>query len=292
MIFHRFTARFILILSFLAILASCEKFEGDQTVPAYLTIDSLYLQTDYATQGSASHKITDAWVYVGEEFIGAFEMPARFPVLKSGKHPVKIYPGIKKNGIAATRTSYLFYAPVEKNITFAPDSTSVIGTQKTTYFNTTLFTWKEDFEDVALSLDTTPRSTAWIRLTQDEDSTFEGMHSAKVVLDSVHDFFEAQTHDEYVIPAAPVYLEMDFNLSQSMIVGVIVYSTSTLAQVPILTLSPTNGTWKKIYIDLSNSLNGYTGMITYRVYLGTFKEPDKLNSVLMFDNMKIVTRKS
>jgi hypothetical protein len=118
------------------------------------------------------------------------------------------------------------------------------------------------------------------------------MHSAKVLLDSVHDFFEAQTHEEYLIPAAPVYLEMDFNLTQTMIVGVILYGTSTLAQVPVLTLSPTNGSWKKIYIDLSNSINGYTGMITYRVYLGTFKESGKQNSVLMFDNMKIVTRNS
>jgi hypothetical protein len=285
---------FISVISilFLSSLSSCEKFEGDQTIPAYLTVDSIYLTTDYMTQGTASHKITDAWVYIDDEFIGAFEMPARFPVLKSGKHLVKILPGIKKNGIAATRVTYDFFLPVQKNMVLTQDSTSNIGVVKTTYQNTTEFTWREDFEDVAISLDTTPRSSAWIRLTHEGDSTFEGMHSGKVVLDSVHDFFEAQTKAEYPIKAAPVYLEMNCNMTQSLIVGIIVYGTSTLYQVPVITINPTKGGWKKIYIDLTNSVTAYYGMQSFRVYVGTFKDPGMKESTILFDNFKIVTRNS
>src|ERR1039457_4232719 len=88
---------------------SCEKFSGDQTIPAYLKIDSIYITTKTETQGSASHSITDAWVYVDDQFIGAYQMPARFPVLKEGKHKVEVFAGIKKDGIAATRTPYPFY---------------------------------------------------------------------------------------------------------------------------------------------------------------------------------------
>lgn len=244
------------------------------------------------TQGTASHRITDAWVYVDDEFIGAFEMPARFPVLKNGKHGVKVYPGIKKNGIAATRVSYEFLTPVEKTIRLTPDSVSNMLTQRTTYMPTTNFLWREDFENIAITLDTTPRSSAWIRLTNNNDSTFEGLHSAKVVLDSAHDFFEAQTLNEYPINAAPVYLEMNFNLTQSVIVGIIVYGTSTLYQVPVITINGTKGTWKKIYIDLSTSVSAYYGMQSFRVYLGTFKERGAKTHTLLLDNFKIVTRNS
>ena len=270
---------------------SCEKFSGDQTVPAYISIDSIYLTTN-PSQGTASHRITDGWVYVDDEFIGTFELPAHFPVLKTGKHTVKIWPGIKKNGIAATRVSYLFYLPVQKNITLTPDSTSRMGIIGTTYQTTTIFSWQEDFEDVAISLDTTSRSSAWITLTMAADSTFEGVHSGRVVLDSVHDFFECQTRNEYAIPSAPVYLELNFNTTNTIIVGVVVYGTTSLYQSPIITLNQTNGAWKKIYIDLTTTLNAYSGMQTYRVYLGTFKDPGIDKGIILFDNFKVLTRNS
>jgi hypothetical protein len=228
---------------------------------------------------------------VDDEFLGAYELPARFPVLKTGKHIVKVLPGIKKNGIASTRSNYEFYAPVQKTVNFTPDSTTKIGLLKTTYQSTAMFLWMEDFENVTLTLDTTSRSTAWIMRTEaGSPLTFEGNHSGMVVLDSIHDFFECQTQKEFTIPFAPVFLEMNFNISNSLTVGVITYGYTTLYQTPIITLNSTNGKWKKIYIDLSNTLNAYTGMTTFRVYMGTFKDKGLQQSTILFDNFKLLTR--
>ena len=287
---RHFQNGFIFVILIL-VAASCEKFSGDQTIPAYLAIDSVYVTTDYQTQGTASHKITDAWVYIDDELIGAFELPARFPVLKKGKHQVKVFPGIKKNGISATRVSYDFYTTIQKDLTLTPDSTTRMGVLSTGYQSTTLFAWKEDFDDYSITLDTTSRSTASIGFTKTSDSTFEGPHSAKVVLDSAHDFFEAQSRNEFLIPAAPVYLEMNFNLSNSVNVGVLLYGTTSLYMSPVITLHPTNGVWKKIYIDLTTTLNAYTGMVAYRVYLGNFKDAGLTKGIMLFDNIKLITRK-
>jgi len=230
---------------------------------------------------------------VDDEFLGAFELPAKLPVLKSGKHHVQIWPGIKKDGIAATRVSYVFYSPINKDINFALDSTSKTGVLKTTYQATTSFVWKEDFEDVSLTLDTTNRSTAYIvRTPVGSPLTFEGSHSGMVVLDSIHDFFECQTHLEYPIPAEPVFLELNFNTSNTFQVGVFSYGSTILYQTPIITLNQTNGQWKKIYIDLSTTLNAYTGMTSYRVYFSTFKDAGMKQSTILFDNFKVVTRTS
>ena len=274
-------------------VSSCEKFSGDQTIPAYLTIDSIYLSTNYYDEGTASHRITDAWVYVDDEFLGAFELPARLPVLKSGDHQLKIWPGVKKNGIAATRVSYEFFNPIARSTRFVPDSTAKTGILHTTYQTTTSFVWKEDFENVSVTLDTTKGSSAYIQLTPaSSEQTFEGAHSGMAVLDSVHDFFECQTHTEYLIPNAPVYLEMNFNTSNAVVVGVFTYGSTTLYQSPILTLNPTNGQWKKIYIDLTTTLYAYSGMQSYRVYFSALKDPGLKQSVIYFDNFKVITRKS
>jgi hypothetical protein len=293
---YRKLPRYFCFLCILFVSASsCEKFSGNQSIPAYLDIDSIYLTTDYYMQGTSSQRITDAWVYVDDEFIGAFELPARFPVLQSGKHHLKIWPGIKRNGIASTRVSYEFYTPINKDVNFMRDSTTKIGVLKTTYQATAQFVWKEDFEDVALTLDTTSGSTAYIQhTTSSSPLTFEGNHSGMVVLDSVHDFFECQDHTEFIIPvpAAPVFLEMNFNTTNAFDVGVFTYGSTLLYQTPIITLNPTNGQWKKIYIDLSTTLYAYSGMTSYRVYLRSMKAAGLEQSVILFDNFKLVTRKS
>ena len=290
---YRKLDKFIFYVSILSISAtSCEKFTGDQNIPAYLDIDSIYLTTDYYMQGTSSHRITDAWVYIDNDFLGAYELPARFPVLKSGKHHLTVWPGIKKNGISATRVSYEFYSPVNKDVTLAPDSTTKTGLLRTAYQASALFAWKEDFEDVSLSLDTTKGSTAYIQRTATGSAqTFEGNHSGMVVLDSAHSFLECQIHPELLIPAAPVYLELNFNTSNALVVGAFTYGSTILYQTPIITLNPTGGQWKKIYIDLSNTLNAYAGMLSYRVYLSALKDPGVKESVIFFDNFKVVTRK-
>lgn len=284
-------------LSFLVIISlmqtSCEKFSGDQEIPAYLSIDSIYLTTNFSSQGTNSQNITDAWIYVDDVLIGAFQMPARVPVLYKGIHTVTVLPGIKRDGIASTRISYQYYQPITAKIRLTPDSTTKLNVLKTVYQSAASFVWLENFEGVAITLDTTKRSSAYIQRTPASSPlTFkdEGSHSGMVVLDSAHSFFEAQTHNEYQIPYAPVYLEMNFNINTILTVGVVVYGSTSLYQVPIINLNPTDNAWKKIYIDLSTSLNSYSGL-TYRVYLGTFKEEGVEQNLLLFDNFKILTMK-
>jgi len=279
----------VLILS----QTSCEKFTGEQSVPAYIQIDSLALNTNYATEGTKSQNITDAWVFVDDELVGTFQMPAIFPVLKRGNHQVKILAGIKKNGIAATRIVYEFYKPITWNVGLNELDTVQLGIGSTTYQSTTVFSWKEDFdnETYPISLDTTSNSSVPIRRTPAGSiNTFEGLHSGIVVLDTANDFFECQTHNEYPIPNSPAFLEMNFKTENSLTVGVVLYSTANLIQLPIMTLNRTNGLWKKIYIDLTTALNSYPEMQTYRVFLGTFKDADVMQPTILFDNFKVVTR--
>ena len=138
----------------------------DQEIPAYISIDSISLTTNYATQGTASQNITDAWVYLDDNLVGAFQLPVkRIPILATGKHKISVQPGIKKDGIGATRTNYVFYNTIERTVNLAEDSITKMGTLNTTYQETTTFFLKEDFDGLAVKLDTTPSSEVGIDLT-------------------------------------------------------------------------------------------------------------------------------
>lgn len=282
---------FLFFLGFL-FLTSCEKFKGSQEVPAYLSIDSIFIYTDYAMQGSASSNITDAWVYVDGQIMGAFEFPAKFPVLQNGTHKVTIMAGVKKNGISATRTTYDFYAPVVYNVKLGLDSVTKLKTLKTTYASNTNFLWKEDFEGTSIKLDSTTRSTVPVNLTPEGSPlSIEGLHSAIMVTDSINDFAEAQSHDKYPIPFAPVYLELNYNVNTILTVGLILLGPSAYIQTPIVNLNVTNGKAKKIYIDLTPSLNSTYGVDHFMVYFGAFKESYLKQGVIILDNIKVVTTK-
>ncbi|MES2398217.1 MAG: hypothetical protein V4549_19535, partial [Bacteroidota bacterium] len=101
---------------------SCELYNPAEPIPAYIRIDKIDLAT-IPGQGTDSHKITDAWVYIDEQLIGCFELPATFPVLYEGSHQVKIAPGIKVNGIAATRSPYPFFNPNTQVVSFQKGAT-------------------------------------------------------------------------------------------------------------------------------------------------------------------------
>ena len=277
----------------LMLFTSCDKFKGDQTIPAYLTIDSIYITTSLSMQGSASAKITDAWVYVDDMQIGAFQLPARVPVLQKGMHVVKILPGIKKNGIAATRVAYPFYIPVEETLDLKEGDTTAMGVLKSNYYPTTEFDLIEGFEGVTLFFDTTLRSEVALELTPiGSPLTFEGNHSGEVRMDSVGQFFECVNDRDFLIPFAPVYLELNFNTNNTLVMGVFLYGISVIQQVPIIFLQPTDGKWKKIYVDMTNTLNAYSGMIQFRVFLSAIQETSVDEALILMDNIKVVTRKS
>ena len=101
--------RFILFLTTLLFLFSCEVINTEEDIPSTITIESIEVD------GNHTSKITDAWVYIDNEFQGVFPLPANFPVLKTGELEIIIEAGIKKNGISSSRENYPFFTSFEVN---------------------------------------------------------------------------------------------------------------------------------------------------------------------------------
>ncbi len=284
--------RFFLLSFFYAaflsgMFSSCEIINPKEAIPSYIHIDKIDLATT-TEQGSNSHKITDAWVYVEDQLIGAFELPATIPLLWGGTHTVTIKPGIKVNGIAALRSIYPFYEPYVAKINLIPDSVITIN-PTITYNSYTVFEWKEAFEDGGISLEKTATSDTTIDKTSNPAEVFEGSYSGIVNMDANHDFFQCNTVSPFVLPIGdhPVFLEMDYKTNEEIKVGLYAYSGTQIQILDVMYINKSD-IWKKIYINLNSTINSADSPDNFKVFFEVSKSSDVATPLILFDNIKLV----
>jgi len=286
---------FVFLFAILFLAGSCRKFDGEQTVPSYIRIDTITLFTEYGSEGANTHNISDAWVYVNGQLIGAFELPAVFPVLAKGLSKVEIRPGIKLNGISATRAHYPFYKPYEVQTILSEDSITIIK-PSTSYYNTSVFAWIEDFEGSSISLVSTSKSDTIIEKTQPSNhpDAFLSEHSAysgKVHLIGDAKVFEISSFNGYVLPGrgSPVFVEIDYKCIRGFGVGVFIKKDNTMLTFPLIVVNKSD-IWKKIYINLSPIVTEYNNAEYIKVYFDSDLGTDETEALYYFDNLKIVYR--
>ena len=306
-------------LFFLAMTAtSCNKFEGSQTVPSYIHIESIEVDslTDYFVYGATSHKITDAWVYVDDNPLGCFELPATFPVLKKGPHKVAVYGGIKVNGISASRDRYPFYMPrVYQNLNLVEDSIVNLSPSLSYYpiGEGVNVAWMEDFENTNSLLPYAGSDTSMIRFTGEGAwHSANSFFSGKVELPPDTMDFTVVTADEFDFYKGTngVYclLEMDYNCNDTFFVGVQYFNNYQLESMPLVKVTPTDKQhdrpqrWNKIYINIGPMMNNNVNSNYFKVYLtsdlttdqdllyGNVYHPINEPRYYYFDNLKLLYR--
>lgn len=280
-----------LSLYIVATISSCNLFNPGNPIPAYIHIDKINLTVNSdGSQGTKSSKITDAWVYVDEQLIGCFELPATFPVLFQGNHEIKIRSGIKVNGIAATRAPYPFYTTFD----------TVINLQKgvKTYLNPIVkyrtnmtFKFMENFESPGtmiaksptIGVDTVIKIIHW-----PNPNVCEGNGSGIAYLDATHTFFECVSATSYGLPtnSADVFLEFNYKCNHIFTVGVFAHTNSSTTQTEALTLNPT-ATWNKTYIYLTPAVSSNFTATDFSIFFGMVNTGTDSIAMLL-DNIKLV----
>jgi hypothetical protein len=277
----------------ISLLYSCEKFDKKEEIPSFISIDKVDFSTTVG-QGTDSVVISDVWVYVDDESIGAYQLPAIIPVLHKGTHLITIKPGIVLNGIAATRSINPFFTPYSKSVTLFEDSVVKIN-PTSTYHSNTKFIWndngEEGFEDGGISIDSIFPSKCKISKTSTE--VFEGTYSGLIHLTKDTNYFIGASSKYFPIPtngSKSNLLELHIkNPDTHLGIGVYInFSSGMVQKVDYLTINP--GTkWKKIYVNMSNLLDKYMTGSTYRIFLSSSLPANKTESNIYLDNIKLVT---
>ena len=275
----------ILYVFFVVVLfLSCNK---EEPIPAYIHIDKINLvATDPANQGSNSNKIIDAWIYIDDQLVGAFEMPCTVPVLYYGDHTVKVFAGIKENGIAETRIEYPFYFRYETALSLTAGVITTI-TPTVNYSTGADFTWIEEFENFSIAV--CDSGTSDTIMTQTTAEVFEGTGSGGVNLSS--GVYYGVSCNKYILPKqeAPVFLELDYKCNSEFNVGIVGYASNNLVDVQqiALTLRPTTG-WNKVYVNLSNEISFALNSVKFGIFFSMVKNQDVSVSQIYIDNVKLI----
>jgi hypothetical protein len=275
----------------LIVLSACN--DGDDGIPAYISIDAIEL-TVKPGQGTASHKITDAWVRIDGELIGAFELPATFPVLKSGSKEVIISAGIKVNGISATRSEYPFFIPFIATAELIPGEITSIENVVVSYDDKTTFLLMENFNGNTISIDTTSSSEVRIQRIDDPELIFHyqselNQYSAVASLSGDALRFECASTNNYNLPKGgkPVFLEMNYRNDHNLTVGLFVNLQGQVIQHPILVLNP-SPEWNKIYVNLTPTISNFALSIEFRIFMGLVKDLATENATIYIDHLKLL----
>ncbi len=280
-----FSLRFILLFLPILLLGSCSLFEPPADIPSYIHIDSIGLTTS-SKEGSNSHKIKDAWVYVDGKIQGVYQLPCTFPVLATGSHQIDVKAGIFINGISSTRGSYPFYQFYSTTANLSPQTTTTIK-PVVSYYSGSNFIWLEDFDGTGMSMQIAPGSTDSIR--KDSINGFEKQY-AYAIMNTTTPYFECESIYNFALPTNgnSVYLEMNYKGTNTIRVGVIPHMSGVImGEDTVLEVRPSS-TWNKIYVDLTSVCASYPNAYGFNIFIAAYLEDGLTSSEIYFDNLKLI----
>ncbi len=292
------------ILSFvLVVFSGCDV--EKETIPSYIHIKKFTLTTDKFNQGLNTQDITDTKVFANGNEVGTFELPVTIPVFAEGDVEITLFPNIKETGSANYRKYYKPYVTYIE--TFHLEKLKIDTIYPVTSYRpgagVVKFDWLEDFDDNALSLEkyglnNTNDSIMIIPSNSPGvDAPFTNtINTGKIEINNIADFenFEVATlpRTGFIVPnlGIDVYVEMDFKSNVNFQVGIFTYAGAVVSRVPVFYAYPTNGVWKKIYINLKSETSDLPAGTPIRVFFGVYKDPDNpnLKPLVYLDNLKLL----
>ena len=306
----KYTTIIIAVLIVLGFVSGCDP---KMEIPSYIWIDSIdFHVADEATQGTASHKITDVWVTANGKGLGLYQIPTRIPILESGPTRLTIDAGIMLGGVSITRSPYPFYTSYSLpsiNLKKGQIDTLI---PSFTYTNLTRFKTEcmEDFESAGIKFKTHGTS-APLKKTNDvnlifhypkEKNNYSGIIELPYKNDSatVH-HFEIRT----VTPVELTYLDMkdclmelNFCITHNVEIGMIIHSASSTIpdrqqEVARLTgydtISNEKNVWKKVYVNFTTEIKDASKyqMKNFDIYIRA-TTPSNEKARFLFDNIKLL----
>lgn len=264
---------------------SCNKQKLKSPQASFLVVADPQLITS-TNQGSNSHKITDMWLYVNDNFEGIFPVGSVMPVVATTNAEIVLFPGIKNNGIAATRLPYEFFQQVKFNLPVEAGKTYTY-TPVFEYLTNTNFRYVESFDTGAPGTSFSGEPGTSCGLVSDPSKVYGGVgNSFYMTMSDANPIGEIRsTSSIFGLPAggAPVYLEINYKNNQPFQLGIIGGGGD---QREIISINR-SAEWNKIYIQLTTAISTSPTYTNYKLYVKARKTVD--NPEIYIDNIKVIS---
>lgn len=229
-----------------------------EAIPAYLKVEPFKVT---AEGGAAWQKITEGWIYVNREFLGAYTLPHTFPVLAEGDTEIWVLAGVKENGSFETPGVNYFFKRFEQQYNLTPGETTTVQPvtnydvptvkfawepERTTFDGTSSLIFEDRDNDLELNVKyTTVGSFAGRSLLMEVDSAHAGM------------IIVSEPAVVPILAERQTWLELHYRNEAVFSMWLIGKSDGEAAANPTLIyqFNPTkDNTWNKIYLNLTEFL--------------------------------------
>lgn len=281
------TILFLSLFFSLIFLFSCSKESLKSPSSSFMVFTNPTLNITSSSQGSNAINVTDVWYYIDEQFQGCYPIDGIVPIVASGNANIKLFGGIRNNGIGSTRQPYYFFKPIA--FTQAVEAGKTYSYSPVfEYISSAKFPVTENFElsGVLFQNAGNPGDSSYSIVTNPSlvyggtgKSLFLGMSDAKPTAEIV-------TTSSSAVPlsGARIYMELNYKCNQEIVVGVI----GGTERRDAIVLNATDN-WKKIYIDLTKVVNTTPTYSYYKFYISAAKNANVANPAIYIDNVKVVT---
>jgi len=280
-----------LFVSVLVFFGSCNKEKG--VSPAYLYIPSATLSTNYVDFGSDRAEITDVWIYVNDNVLGVFDLPALIPIIDTGMVKISMEAGVLENDFQSVRRPYPFFTFYNETIALSSLQTDTI-VPVFNYKSDASLVFRNDFEG-GNSLELREGFGSTYNLSSGNQA-YEGARSGRVTLSGENAFFLLGAIDEFFLPQ-PIsstklsYMELDYRNTSNFnlfLAGSEVINGQLVAFSELALSLPTQPDWNKIYINLSNAIRLHPNAQSFNIVFQANLTDSLGMAEYFFDNVKVI----
>jgi hypothetical protein len=271
----------ILYTFLIVMLCGCEIINTEESIPSIIEIESI------SVDGDNTQNITDAWVYINNEFQGVYPLPTSFPTLNNGSQTIIIEAGVKKNGISSSRIEYPFFSTYSIDAELTPNEKLVINPNVN--YSITTFPYVEDFEGIGTILEVVTDSLnhSLEPIYDNSNPEFGNKHIKSVISGDANEIFECTTTNINLPTDKQVFLELDYKCNSTLVVGIYANLTSQVNKSAIIYLNKRDD-WNKIYISLSEIISNYNNAQSFKIFFGMSRDTSLAQNEMYLDNIRIL----
>lgn len=278
------------ILFLIPLLFNCAK---KQPEASWLIIDEWELLANPEVgpndQGVLTHNISEAFVNMDGQLLGTFTLPAKIPIIGHGEHNFIIIPGVKNNGISATKRRYPFLKQyTETKALVRNDSVKI--SPKTMYYKDLIFKI-EDFEEPTIKFEKSTLSTAQLEKGDSPEYLRWGNFYGEIELNDSDSLISIVSEFAGSMPkqGAEVYLEFDYINTNSALTSVISYGNDTYFDDPFIQVNPQEKpVWKHMYLDLKEIVSTRSSSPFNEISFIINLDEAGTNKFVYLDNIKVI----
>ncbi|MBK9271728.1 MAG: hypothetical protein IPM48_09010 [Saprospiraceae bacterium] len=264
--------------------------DTEEPIPSYIALDQ-YQVSVLPNQGTALHQFKDVWLFANDQYVGAYELPVRIPILQDSDFVLKVIPGIRKNGVLSEPVRFTFMDPFEQMV--APNPGQIIQVSPVyQYASDIQFPFIEDFDRFHFFNDDRDNNPETAIVLSAPEEAFEGSHSGLIALTAQNPYLYVWYDLQKIIPVTPnrVFLELHYKSEIPFYIGFVGIKANEFDDLLHGTVLPSKD-WRKIYFDFTDITNDAKSDF-YKLALAAnyIADSSKTEQKIWLDNIKVTTR--